>query len=44
MSEQLKVQALTIGDKEEFLSLSRDFYRSEAVLHEIDERCHLHAL
>ena len=43
MSEQLKVQALTIGDKEEFLSLSRDLYRSDAVLHEIDESCHIHA-
>ena len=43
MSEQLKIQTLTAEDREEFLSLSRDFYRSDAVLHEIDESCHIHA-
>lgn len=43
MSEQLKIQTLTAEDREEFLSLSRDFYRSAAVLHEIDESCHIHA-
>ena len=43
MSEQLKIQTLTAEDREEFLSLSRDFYRSDAVLQEIDESCHIHA-
>ena len=43
MLELLTVQPLTPADKEEFLTLSRAFYQSDAVLHEIDESCHQNA-
>ena len=42
MSE-LNVRKITQKDKEEFLRMSHEFYRSDAVLHEIEEKCHLNA-
>ena len=39
----LNVRKLTLKDREEFLEMSHAFYKSDAVLHEIDESCHIHA-
>ena len=40
---QLNVATNLSVDREEFLEMSHAFYKSDAVLHEIDESCHIHA-
>ena len=37
----INIRNITKNDKEQFLEMSRRFYSSDAVLHNIDESCHL---